>query len=263
MRKILYFYFYTGKNVFSKQITEVHKFWLRRYAKIFDELNFFIATDDINDIPNMVFAKERLSDVCSEVDKEKINFHFLKNTDERESQMVIREILPKMLENKNDLCFICHNKGTTNRFNQSLINWVSGLWYYSCEFISELEDVMANDDKVMYGPFKTKFKVRYDSVIQTHNVIYCGGFYWIKPSKYIENTTNKQFRFDNLKIPRYFSENVPLLLNEDCIASHNNVTFGSNEHNLYDDTDERWKETLNKCGNDKEFSQLVNQLINK
>ena len=262
MKKSLYYYLYVNDKFLDNQITHIHKKLLTRYLHIFDEAHFFIAVDDLYNLRNFNIGCDWVNDIINTTNKDiKFDYHLLQNNIFRESQMVIQEILPKMVQNRNELCFIAHNKGTTNSLNTSIIKWVSGLWYYSCEFVDEIDKIMSNGQNVMYGPFKTRFVQRRDSIIQTHNTIYCGGFYWINPSKYIENSINKDFKFDNILIPRYFSENLPMSLNYTCLSSHNNVTFDGSEHNLYEDTDEKWEITLNKCGEKEEFLQLINNLL--
>ena len=263
MKKHLYFYLYVGDGFLESPITSIHKKLLTRYLHIFDEAHFFIAVDSLSNLTNFTIGNDWVNEIMAST-KKKITYdcHILKNSSARESQMVIQEILPKILNRERSMCFIAHNKGTTNSLNTSIIKWVGGLYYYSCEFMDELDELMSKEESVMYGPFKTKFSYRRDSIIQTHNTIYCGGFYWINPSKYLENSINKDFAFTNLLNPRYFSENLPMSLNESCLTSHNNIIFNGVEHNLYEDSNDRWEKTLDKCGEKCDFLNIINEFNN-
>lgn len=262
MTKSLYFYFYVTNDFTTNKAVAIHKICLQKYINVFDELNFIVALDNLLDFDKQKNAIEWIAEV---VGYRKYKIRFTSNTNLRESIVVLEDFLPKMFNYTDEIVFMSHMKGVTNvndgRMNKfSVLRWIISMYWFSLEYIDDINDFMLTTKHTMYGPLLTHFNRRADSVIQNHNNIYIGGFYWLKPQNFLNNYLYDE-KIPQKQVGRYFNENLPMCLNSDTLSSHNNVCVEGEKYRLYDDNNDKWCEFLSELGDVNDVFEFQNKIL--
>ena len=105
--KKIVFHFYVPDNWEECPVYQVHKYFLTKYANVFDLAEIYIVVDDINNYELIKSAEHFIID-CG---FKSVKFSVRKNTWLCESDTLKEEVLDKLAE-KDEMCFFCHSKGT-------------------------------------------------------------------------------------------------------------------------------------------------------
>lgn len=208
----LVYYFYGDKNFAINRANRIHFNCLSYYCDRFDDSEFYISIDDINN-------KDLIEEIeCSIIRCGYVNakFNVIENGSYRESIALFDGVINK-LEESDGLTFFGHNKGITNyrEYSEECIDsWICGLYYLSLENIEDLYGRTINTffPCSFYGSFLME-KENYDTVrgISSIKTYYAGSFYWINNAE-IYNRYGKNC----IKIVgRYSAECLPFDLCKD------------------------------------------------
>lgn len=185
MKKKLVFAFYLGKN-FKDEIIEIHLKCIERFSNVFDEAEIAFIVDDGYNRADLLYAQERLINAFL---GKKITFSFFENGPYRES-IVFKELIADRLSSE-DLVFFAHSKGMSNveKYDREQIYvWVSAMYYYSLNFMDEVDRNLLNEKYYSYGPFLTKNNE--PEKCNKYGWYYIGTFFWINCKKlwqYMQN----------------------------------------------------------------------------
>lgn len=230
MKKTLVYYFYCTRETFKNEVNRVHFECLRNYNNIFNEIKFCISINDTNDIVLIKKIQKEVLDIF-DVNYSKISFYIYHNNIELcECGFFYNEIIDKLSEH--ELVFFGHNKGFLSAKEKEKINlyyWIIGAYYYSLEFIEEVELCLSKQghNGLFYGSFllndyKIDFDLPYSIIESKYPYQYSGTYYWInceKLKKHIEKNGIKILK----PYSRYYAENFPGEITDmSLMFSHNN-----------------------------------------
>lgn len=256
MKKTLYFYIWISPDFETNIAVMVHEICLKRYIRIFDEINFIVAVDDIGDAWRAV---KWANSVCGE---QKYNIRIVDNAKIRESRVVIEDLLPKIIKRDNEIVFFGHSKAITDvsmnhRNKFSVLRWVISMYYYCFEYLYEAERKLSNNS--MYGSLLTHFSMEPNSLYKTHNTFYIGNFFWLNPSNCAKNSL-----FETIipnEYDRFLAENMPLLFNSKTLSSHNMAITENTVADLYHLRKEEWPKYLSYYGDSDILFKMQNEII--
>ncbi len=240
MTKKLIYSFYVSRESFHQKINEIHFRCLERFKDSFDCVDItFISNNREEDAENIICAERRFLGIFNGKD---IAFSIIDNNEFRESLVFYNKIATRL--NDNELVFFGHNKGVSNvgTYNEKQVfSWVCGMYYYSLNYPSELDDVMTNQKYYSFGSFLTK---NYEpEKCNKYGWYYIGTFFWINCVK-----LRNYIRFHNIEIPeladRFYDEEFlgniidtyPLIMS----GCHNGL-YLENCYNYYKNTIEYMK----------------------
>lgn len=173
MTKKLVYNFYLTRGTKDSDINRLHLKCIELFSSVFDEMLFLISVDDMNDIGLIKDIEYKLLKLHT---KGNITFKIVKNTELRETEAFKNEIVDKMPEDK--LVFFAHNKGVTNVATydkETILYWVAGMYYFSLNYIHEVEYLLTQREIISYGSMLTK---NAESNIK-YNWSYIGTFFWV------------------------------------------------------------------------------------
>lgn len=256
MRKTLVYYFYcTRENVFN-EINCIHFECLRRYNKIFNDIKFCISINDTND---KQLIKEVQSKILEIFDNnfEKISFIIYKNEPNLcECNFFYNEIISKLDEY--DLVFFGHNKGflsASEKQKYSLYHWSIGMYYYSLEFMDEVELYLGKQyNGLFYGSF-----LREDENTETlYNKHYMGTYFWINCQQLKQNIGHLTYK--SVKpYSRFYAENYPGNIIETNLYSHLNRKIYHIDYDIYSHFPQVIQELYPE---EKNFYYIYNNILN-
>lgn len=213
MKKRLIFHFYLTNGWKEHHINKIHFYCLKYFAYAFNEVNFIIAMDNINDTKTIYdFENYILSlNLCVN-----ITFKIKQNTIFRDSQTFYDEIAVK-LKDLDGLTFFAHNKGFTNFTDsdykvENIEKWVTAMYYGCLSRVEEMEHSLTDDRKISYGTLFISInkdcchKEELDLHLGKNWYFYMGTFFWLNCGV-INDFLNKQ----NVAVPtmndRWYAEN--------------------------------------------------------
>jgi hypothetical protein len=267
MNKILYFYFWVSNDFEDNIAVKTHKYCLKKYIGVFDECNFVVALDDVLDVKSM---EKAITWIDSVMCGKKYNVRFIKNTEIRESVVVLEDILPKIIQKSSDLVFVAHMKGVTNvtdgvRNKYSVLRWIISMYWYNFEYLGEVVYNLNHETGgAMYGALLTHFKnhLNPENSIVSHGAIYLGGFYWLQPYNYPKYCI---YNCDELipkdGISRYFNESLCKCIVFEYLKSHNNVCTENTIADLYYLEKEKWPAYLENYGDAEKCFDFQNEVL--
>lgn len=262
MKRKLYFYIWASPDFERNIAVLTHKACLKRYIGVFDEINFIAAVDDYPSIDgDLLKAIAFIKDVCG--DRE-YNLTMVKNDPNTgEFHPFCQTILPLIAKGDDEMVFYGHIKGISDvnmpfRNAYSVLRWSISMYYYSLEHIADAEEKLKNGYSA-YGSLLTHFEINPGVALQNHNKFYLGTFYWINP----------RYAHDNLyynSVPnefktRFLSENFPMLLKEESLASYNMVCTENTVADLYFLRKENWPRYLSYYGDSDILYKIQNEII--
>ena len=246
MKKKLIFYFYITPDFFERKTNLINVRCLKEYAHIFDEAEFYLSLDNVEDYDLIHKIESLLIDLPF---RGNISFKIHQNDSYRESRIVESEIINK-IDEQDCLLFFAHGKGFTNLEQyeeESMCHWLIGCYYLSLNFIEEMESMIDSNNYtwISYGSFpllsQDKFEDdfvpendRYIGRIK-HKWCFSGTFFWINTKRLSDHINTF-----NIKLPkiydRYYSEKVlgNIMSYGGNAAGHNNMILYSN-NNMYND----------------------------
>lgn len=186
MNKKLVFSFYLSRDTFDREINQLHFSCLSEYAHIFDEIIFVIIANDTEDTELIKKLQRKVIDLPY---TGTITFKIVKNNDFRESYVFKTEVIDRLGED--DLVFFAHNKGISNvewANKRQIYLWVVGMYYYSLNFMEEVDSKLVRGKYLSYGSFLTENK-DIDNRGTKYGWSYIGTFFWMNSKKvkdYIE-----------------------------------------------------------------------------
>lgn len=235
MKKKLIFNFYIQPKWLEGEvgkINEIHLRCLKEYAHNFDEIVFVITMDNVDNLELINTVKEKIMPLFT---KGQITIRIEKNTKLREAATFYNEIVKRLGDD--DLVFFGHNKGITNigkDNKESIYYWIYGLYFYSLNFIDDVERVLIGDNGISYGAFPSQCKLN-DCI--KYKWMYSGNFYWLNSKKvknYIENKGIAIPSLDNRMYGEQFIGNiVPLHNAQPFPATYGALAFDIDTYNPY------------------------------
>lgn len=194
-RLVFSFYLYPGWD--KEYINNCHLHLIEYYASRFDK-----ATICLN-----------IGDGVTREDIQKLQKQFIRifkgknlelkeyqNTELRETNIFYNEIALK-LKDLDGLTFFAHNKGITEAaMGNDIIKWISGLYYFSLEFMDDVYNAFGNQ-KLCYGSFPQS------SPWETTKWFYGGTFFWINGNglyEYMQSANKELPLLDNRWYDEFF-----------------------------------------------------------
>ena len=185
MNKKLVFAFYVPEN-FDSDIINLHFNCIEHYKDCFDSAEIVFILDDDYNHENLLDAELRFTSIFL---GKPISFLMVPNTKYREALVFYEYVAKKISEN--ELVFFAHNKGVTNvvRYDvEQIYTWVAGMYFYSLNYMDEVENQLLNQKYMSYGPFLTKNEEMEKPT--KYGWYYIGTFMWINGRKvwqYMQN----------------------------------------------------------------------------
>lgn len=186
MNKKLVYSFYLNKGGMSNYINKFHMKCLQHYAYVFDEMTFTIIQD--KDLP----TEELLQMKCFLVSLSPtvpISIKVIENSRLRESVVFKNDVVDCL--GKDELVWFGHNKGITNESICSkdiIIAWIAALYFYTLNFMDEVEECLNDCRFLSYGALHTHSKISKEYI--KHCWFYSGTCMWINSKslyQYIRN----------------------------------------------------------------------------
>lgn len=280
MKKILVYHLYVNDIITDNKSYEIHRLCLKHYKSVFDKMIFYICVNDLSNIEIINDAMSWVSSIC--LDKH-FEIKVRKNTYLCESNTFKEEILEKRQEYRDCFIFVAHSKNATRLsknldsisfeidvVEKSLINWCIAVYFYSLNFIDEMERMLLGvprPSEIFYGSLLTQLKDPTSSPMLRMNVgncFYSGCFFWINMNKF-NNYLDKGIKSLPLIDDRFWLEMLPGVMGGrhlygDGCCSHNDIAL-NDDFNLYNSNEEIWEYIINILGNNDEYWQLNNNII--
>lgn len=200
IKRLVFSFYLTNENI-NSEVNRLHLACISHYCSIFDEISVvFVKDDDLRE--ETLHDAERMF-----IDMHKgksISFSVVENTPLRESLVFKKEVVDKLNENK--LVFFAHNKGTTNvlKYDKDVIyTWITAMYFYSLNFMTEVFDCLLNKKYFSYGPFLTKNNE--GEHCNKYGWYYIGTFFWMNCGKINTYINNMQIGLPALS-DRFYGE---------------------------------------------------------
>lgn len=246
MIKKLVYSFYLTDNSFNEEINLLHFNCLKKYLNVFDEVSLTIINEASKE--NIIRLENFF---LTNFNGGKISFTIIPNQELRETFVFNEEVIKKLGDD--ELVFFAHNKGVSNveKYDKRNISiWVAGMYFYSLNFIEEMEYALISRPYISYGSFLTQTKPIEDTQRPKYGWCYIGTYFWIN-SKKLKDYIN----LHNIEIPscsdRYFDEEFlgniyPMFpsfaashLDRFILNANNYYKYTENYlHTLYDDAED-------------------------
>ena len=274
MKKILVYHLFVDDTFKDNISYNLHKECLQMYGDVFDEMTFVIRVNDMNRKDIIETATNWVLEVSGD---KPLTIKIKENHPWFEVQTFKEEILENV-DTLRDYVFFAHNKGAlrmdgrdnyTKTDPESVLRWIFGLYYFSLNFMNEVEDRFSGHvraSEMFYGPFLTQYRdpsvspmLRYNK----NNCFYQGTFYWInmpKFSNYIKQGLITLPEVDD----RYWVEMLPGVvcgreLFGDGLASHKDKAI-LDDFNLYKMNEEQWRWMTGEVLGEPDFVDIYNSL---
>lgn len=174
----LVYYLYISKDCINSIQYKYHFACLEYYAKVFDEYDIVLATDDLSDEDTINKVEKKFLDIGF---TKNVSFHVIKNDyDLREVSAFKSEIIDK-LDIEDKLVMFGHGKGITHPWNEHLKEWVLAMYYFNLFDIDLLKKCMVVDMSIFHG-----FFVCCNNIPNRYEWYFPGTFYWINPMQLVQ-----------------------------------------------------------------------------
>lgn len=217
MKKRLVFFIYVDVAYRNSKIYDVHFYNLKQFRGCFDCCTFWLSLKD--------FSKENI-EFASEIVCKLLNCGYLENTEFkmhendvlREARCFDKEIFSHICGSVNEVVFFGHTKGLSNTFNDSVLVWITSMYYFGLNFKEDIDSAFYYGGvvgKAFYGFPLMKMSRPFCEWIRTP-YMYAGTFYWTNTEKarrlkefygyelenisdrgYAETFPSNNFNFDN------------------------------------------------------------------
>ena len=200
MNRKLVFSFYINDN-FHDEINEIHFKCLNHFKEAFDLADISFIVDEGY---NKEYLREAQDRFLSMFLGKNISFSIVPNNEFRESKVFYDKIATRLKDEV--LVFFGHNKGITNVFNcdrQEIYIWVTGMYYFSLNFMDDVESRLLNEKYYCYGSFLSK-----NNELEKGNKNgghYIGTFFWIIGKKLYQYMINNEIQLPVLS-DRFYDE---------------------------------------------------------
>ena len=186
-KRLLYFVYVDGigpcDNGFRGSMYEYNFINLKRYAGRFDCSTFILSFSDSTVDVDRVMG-DYVSYIMSLGFDNDVEFIVEPNTQLREAEAFYRHFASDMDRYVGELVFFAHAKGISNEMTDSLLKWISAMYYFSLEDIANVTDCMVSKRKAFYGfPLVDASDSPYHpfEVRPKHKYYYYGTMYWMNP----------------------------------------------------------------------------------
>lgn len=224
MRKKMLYYLYLidedKQTPEQKELYNIHYLCLKHYSNVFDDMHFVFSVDDVNNVELVKKWEEKLLKFHN---RGSITFEIHKNDEYCESGVFKSHLIDKL--NENELVFFGHGKGLTNVLKHPkdiIFSWVMGLYFYSLNFMEEMEQKLQSSKAISFGSFMTNNK--YEDTTK-YKWFYIGTFFWVNAKKLLSYIKTHNIEFPILS-DRFYSEeflgNVYPTWPKPYAGSHNN-----------------------------------------
>ena len=200
MNRKLVFAFYVN-NEFHDKINDIHFECIKKFSDCFDEADINFILDKEYPKHYLLEAEKRFSEIFL---GKNISFSMYDNTEYRES-IIFRDKVARRLKDE-DLVFFAHNKGTTNvkKYNREQIyTWVTAMYFYSLNYMSEVVQQLYNQKYYSYGPFLTKNEEKEKA--NKYGWYYIGTYFWINGKKLWQYMQNEGIQLPEMG-DRFYAE---------------------------------------------------------
>ena len=178
MNRKLVFSFYINDN-FHDEINEIHFKCLNHFKEAFDLADISFIVDEEYNKEYLREAQDRFLSIFL---GKNISFSIVPNNEFRESKVFYDKIATRLKDE--DLVFFGHNKGVTNVLKydrQEIYIWVTGMYYFSLNFMDDVESRLLNEKYYCYGSFLSKNDE--PEKCNKNGWYYVGTFFWINGKK--------------------------------------------------------------------------------
>ena len=210
VEKTLVFHFYVPCDYKENSAIRMHLECLKMYSHVFNHAIFIISVDD----KTIHFVEEVEKDLICCGFSGDVRFVVSENDAYCEAR-TFNEWIYKKLNHYDGLVFFGHTKGVTNvvkysDYSENTMQWIFALYFYSFEFIEEMEAKMIF---AAFGYFRTFFgpllmKCPQVDGVDSETAHYPGTFYWMNTKRLyddIESGRAKKMSFKD----RFFAEEIP------------------------------------------------------
>ena len=240
MTKKLVYSFYVSEDTYHLKINEIHFRCLDKFKGSFDCVDItFIVDDRERDMDYVYDAEKRFLEMFRGKD---IQFSLVDNNEFRESYVFYNKVATKLDEN--ELVFFGHNKGVSNvdKYDiRQIYTWVCGMYYYSLNFMDEVQYKLVGRKFYSFGSFPTKNDE--PEKPNKYGWYYIGTFFWINCVK-----LRQYMRIHDIDVPemgdRFYDEeflgNIIDAFPKIMAGCHDEL-FLQNCYNYYESTTEFMK----------------------
>lgn len=210
VEKTLIFHFYTPIEYKENAAIRMHLECLKMYSHVFNHAIFIIAVND----ETIHLVEEVEKDIIGCGFSGDVRFVVAENDAYCEAR-TFNEWIYEKLNDYDGLVFFGHTKGVTNvvkypDYSENTMHWIFALYFYSFEFIEEMEAKMIG---AAFGYFRTFFGpllMKCPPINGKNSEIahYPGTFYWMNTRRLNEDIENGRARKMMLK-DRFFAEDIP------------------------------------------------------
>lgn len=260
VEKTLIFHFYIPKEYKENIAVRMHLECLKRYSHIFDHALFVLSVND--DSRHLVNEVEKDIIDCG-FDKD---LHFkVRDNDGYYEARTFKEEIVDHLGDLDGLVFFAHSKGISNVVDfpertENIMKWVYGMYYYSFEFMYEVEKKMIG---TFFGRFTSLFgpflqKCTWDTRGGAH---FPGTFYWLNPAAICNDLKNNEIELPHFA-DRVYAERFPNIYpfndGKGKVSSH--MYRWINEYDFYRSSIDA---LVNYFGDAEEYFKNYNEIMEK
>lgn len=203
MGKKLVYAFYVNKD-YGGKITDIHFNCIEQFSACFDEMDINFILDEEYPRDFLLDAEQRFSKIFL---GKNVSFTLWPNTGYREALIFYNKVAKRLKDE--EMVFFAHNKGVTNihKYNKEQIyTWVVGMYFYSLNFMDEVQDQLLNKKYYSYGPYLTiRNELEHPN---KYGWYYIGTYFWLNGKKLYQYMVN-----ENIPLPemgdRFYAEEFP------------------------------------------------------
>lgn len=249
----LIFHAYMFNNFMENIAWKTHIACLQHYINIFDEVLFIFAED--KDFTQKVDEYQLIDTLIKNYNK-KITFKWAKNTPFREASTFYQEVVENMYKEENCVFFM-HSKGVTNvkddKCNEeSIINWIIGMYFYSLNFPKDIEGLMFANEKYALG----SILLVSDECRNKNHFANIGGNLWLNVPFFYQKIKNENINISSLTNRWYVENFLGNYLKLGNIITHDAVYFSA--FNPYINFD--YDAPLDILGEKKEYIEFAKKI---
>lgn len=235
MKRHLVFSFYIFDGWENNFANKVHLKYLEKYRDLYDDAEFIISCDDVNDT-GLTSGFEKTIIGIGFIN---VKFKIVKNTLLREAKPFYDEIATKM-DTFDGVVTWGHNKGITNLGigEEALFNWLSILYFGSMGMMDECEMMFFQN---YYGGEKYFYGAPLVEGDGENNLwVYGGSFFNMNPQSILKGMSRLGKKLPKLS-NRAYSECFPGdIFGKERLGSHSDSYLYNNASNFYGYTRNDW-----------------------
>lgn len=228
VKKRIIFHFYIPQDWEASPVVNLHLKCLENYAGIFDEAEFTIIPDDINDIDSVKKIEKRLLSIFKNTP---IEFRVAENSYLREAETFYNRVALRLGE-LDGITFFGHSKGITNVATydkNSIYRWITAMYYGCLNDMPAVEDRLTNKRQIGYGSLLNVLKnipenIREGVLFDNGKYLYAyvGTFFWINTGTLKDYLDKTGSRIPELT-DRWYAENFlsNLVTSQFCACNNN------------------------------------------